>query len=165
LAWTAWTCWGTRPRAVWLCCTRLLTRGGQRHLILLTLSCVRSASRRPTSIGAAALARRSGEPWYLDALGAIEKAEAESMDNWRAYMPFFQGRWDDVAQAHLNIGISERSGPAQDGFGAAHAFNPAAARETVGRLAAPVLVYAGEFDADRRPQPRRQARRSFRTPR
>ena len=44
----------------------------------------------------AALARRSGEPWYPDALAAIEKAEAgdDSAENRRGYMPFFYGRWD-----------------------------------------------------------------------
>jgi pimeloyl-ACP methyl ester carboxylesterase len=101
----------------------------------------------------AALARRSGEPWYPDALAALEKAEAgdDSAGNRRGYMPFFYGRWDDAAQAHAEVGVSERSRPVRDGFAAAGAFDPAAAREEVGRLAVPVLVYAGELDASPTP--------------
>lgn len=101
----------------------------------------------------AALARRSGEPWYPDALAAIEKAEAgdDSVENRRAYMPFFYGRWDAAARSHVDAGVSERSRPVRDGFAAAGAFTPAATREAVGRLAAPVLVYAGELDASPTP--------------
>jgi pimeloyl-ACP methyl ester carboxylesterase len=97
----------------------------------------------------AALARRSGEPWYPGALAAIEKAEAgdDSAENRRGYMPFFYGRWDDAARAHVEVGVSERSRPVRDGFAAPGAFHPAATRKEVGRLAAPVLVYAGELDA------------------
>ena len=93
--------------------------------------------------------RRSSEPWYPDALAAVEKAEAgdDTMENRRAYMPFFYGRWDHAAQAHVDAGVSERSRPVRDGFAAAGAFNPAATRGKAGRLAAPVLVYAGELDA------------------
>jgi pimeloyl-ACP methyl ester carboxylesterase len=101
----------------------------------------------------AALARRSGEPWYPEALAAIEKAEAgdDSAQNRRGYMPFFYGRWDDAARAHVDAGVSERSRPVRDGFAAAGAFNPAATREGVSQLAAPVLVYAGELDASPTP--------------
>jgi proline iminopeptidase len=101
----------------------------------------------------AALARRSGEPWYPDALAAIEKAEAgdDSAENRRGYMPFFYGRWDDAARAHVDAGVSERSRPVRDGFAAAGAFNPAATRTGIGQLAAPVLVYAGELDASPTP--------------
>jgi pimeloyl-ACP methyl ester carboxylesterase len=102
----------------------------------------------------AALARRSGEPWYPDAMAAIEKAKAgdDSAENRRAYMPFFYGRWDAAARSHVDAGISERSRPARDGFAVAGAFTPAAAREAVGRLAAPVLVYAGELDSSPTPE-------------
>ena len=62
-------------------------------------------------------------------------------------MPFLCGRWDDAAQAHVDAGVSERSRPVRDGFRAAGAFNPAVTREALGRLAAPLLVYAGELDA------------------
>jgi proline iminopeptidase len=123
------------------------------HLILLTPGLRAVGIEETDEQWRAALARRSGEPWYPDALAAIEKAEAgdDSMDNRRAYMPFFYGRWDDAARAHVEVGVSERSRPARDGFAAAGAFNPAATRKEVGRLAAPVLVYAGELDANPTP--------------
>src|ERR1035438_2843500 len=60
-----------------------------------------------------------------------------------AYMPFFYGRWDNAAQAHVDAGVSERSRPVRDGFGAAGAFNPAATRGEVSRLPVPLLVHAG----------------------
>jgi proline iminopeptidase len=96
----------------------------------------------------AALERRSAEPWYPDAFAAVEKAEAgdESVENRRAYMPFFYGRWDDAARAHTALGISDRNRPARDGFRAEGVFNPGATRDAVSLLAAPVLVYAGEYD-------------------
>jgi pimeloyl-ACP methyl ester carboxylesterase len=102
----------------------------------------------------AALARRSGEPWYPAALAAVENAEAsdESAETRRGYMPFFYGRWDDAAQAHVEVGVGERSRPVRDGFRAEGAFNPPETREAAGRLAAPVLVYAGELDAAPRPE-------------
>jgi len=67
-------------------------------------------------------------------------------------MPFFCGRWDDAAQTHVDVGVSERSRPMQDGFAGAGAFTPAATRPAVGRLAAPVLAYAGELDTNATPE-------------
>jgi hypothetical protein len=115
----------------------------------------------------AALARRSGEPWYPGALAALKKAEAgdESADNRRGYMPFFYGHWDDAARAHVEVGVSERSRPVRDGFAAVGAFHPAATREHAGQLAAPVLVHAGELHAVARPRPPHQPRRCSPTPR
>ncbi len=124
------------------------------HLILVTPGLAAVGIEDSDEQWRAALARRSGEPWYPGALAAVEKAEAgdDTVDNRRAYMPFFYGRWDTAAQAHVDAGVSERSRPVRDGFGAAGAFNPAATREQAGRLAAPVLVYAGELDASPTPE-------------
>jgi pimeloyl-ACP methyl ester carboxylesterase len=123
------------------------------HLILLTPGLRAVGIEDSDEQWRAALARRSGEPWYPGALAAVEKAEAgdDSADNRRAYMPFFYGRWDDAAQAHVQVGVSERSRPVRDGFAAAGAFHPAATRQAAGQLAAPVLVYAGELDASPTP--------------
>jgi len=124
------------------------------HLILLTPGLDAVGVEETDEHWRGALARRSGEPWYPAALVAVEKAEAgdESMDTRRAYMPFLYGRWDDAAQAHVNVGISERSRPVRDGFRAAGAFNPPKTLEAVSRLTAPVLIYAGELDAAPTPQ-------------
>lgn len=133
------------------------------HLILLTPGLRAVGIEQSDEQWRAALARSSGEPWYPDALAAVEKAEAgnDTVENRRAYMPFFYGRWDNAAQAHVDVGVSERSRPVRDGFGAAGAFNPAATREEIGRLAAPVLVYAGELDADPAPETAAAAARLF----
>lgn len=133
------------------------------HLILLTPGLRALGIEESDEHWRAALARRSGEPWYPDALAAVEKAEAgdDTMENRRAYMPFFYGRWDSAAQAHVDAGVSERSRPVRDGFGAAGAFNPAATREAASRLAAPVLVYAGELDANPAPDTAAVAARLF----
>jgi proline iminopeptidase len=119
------------------------------HLILLTPALNAVGVGETDEQWHAALARRSEEPWYPAALAALEKADAgdDSADTQRAYMPFFYGRWDDAARAHVNAGMSERSRPVRDGFYAEGTFNPPATREAVGRLTAPVLMYAGGVDA------------------
>ncbi len=124
------------------------------HLILLTPGLDAVGVEETDEQWRAALARWSGEPWYPAALAAVEKAETgdESMDTRRAYMPFLYGRWDDAAQAHVDVGVSERSRPVRDGFRAEGAFNLAKTREAVTRLTAPVLIYAGELDAGPTPQ-------------
>jgi pimeloyl-ACP methyl ester carboxylesterase len=101
-----------------------------------------------------ALERRVDEPWYSEAMAAIEKAEAgdQSIDNRRAYMPFYYGRWDNAAQAHVAVGISERSRSVRDNFWADGAFNPAATRAAITRLRASVLMYACELDANPTPE-------------
>src|SRR6266516_3128046 len=50
----------------------------------------------------AALQRRSAEPWFDEAHAAILAWDAgdASRANRAAAMPFFYGRWDEVAQAH-----------------------------------------------------------------
>ncbi len=111
----------------------------------------------------AAVERRSGESWYPEALAAIEKAGAgdDSMENRRAYMPLYYGRWDAAAQAHVDIGVSERSRAVRENFGAEGAVNPVTTREAVGRLGAPVLIYAGELDTSPTPETATTAARLF----
>ena len=66
----------------------------------------------------AAMARRSGEPWYQEARAAVQAAEAgdDSAENRLRYMPFFYGRWDDAARTHAAVGFSERARAVQAGF-------------------------------------------------
>ena len=72
------------------------------------------------------------------------------MENRRAYMPFFYGGSDDAARATSMPG--QRTIPPRMGrLAAAGAFNPAATNSEAARLAAPVLVYAGELDASPTP--------------
>ena len=124
------------------------------RLILLTPGLSALGIEEPDERWRAALARRSEEPWYPAALAAIEKAEAgdDSVENRREYMPFYYGRWDDAARAHVSVGVSERSRAVREGYRAEGALNPAATRAAITRLDAPVLVYAGDLDANPSPE-------------
>ena len=124
------------------------------HLILLNPGLDALGVEETDEQWRTALALRSAQPWYPAALAAMDKAEAGdgSMDNRRAYMPFYYGRWDDAARAHVDVGVGERSRPVQDVFRAEGAFDPPTTRRAVGRLAAPVLIYAGELDAAPTPE-------------
>ena len=97
----------------------------------------------------AVLARRESEPWYADALAAMEKAAAgdRSQEVYQAIRPFYYGRWDDAARAHATAGVSERNRAARDGYFAGVTFDPPATRAALRNLTAPVLLYAGEMDA------------------
>jgi pimeloyl-ACP methyl ester carboxylesterase len=131
----------------------LAWRPGER-LILLTPGLTALGINESDDAWRAALERRSGEPWYPDAIAAIEKAEAgdQPVENRRAYMPFFYGRWDDVARAHVEVGISERARAVMANFRAEGAFNAAATREAIGKLTAPVLLYGGDLDTAPMPE-------------
>lgn len=124
------------------------------HLILLTPALDALGVDEAEEAQRAALDLRSGEPWFPEAFAAVEKADAgdDSTETRHAYMPFFYGRWDDAARAHVDVGIGERSRPVRDGFRADGAFNPATTREALRKLAAPVLVYGGQYDFAPTPQ-------------
>ena len=128
--------------------------GRLKHLILVDPGLSAAGIEVPDEQWEAAVRHRSQEPWYPAAMAAIEKAAAgeDSLENRRAYMPFFYARWDEAAQAHVDVGISERSAPVRQHYGAEGAFDPAATREALRHLAAPVLVYVGQLDAN--PTPR-----------
>jgi pimeloyl-ACP methyl ester carboxylesterase len=132
------------------------------HLILLTPGLDAVGVEETDEQWRAALARRSAEPWYPAALAAMEKAETEdeSMENRRTYMPFFYGRWDSAAQAHVDGGVSERSRPVRDGFRAEGAFNPSKTREAVSRRPAPGPAPAPRRTARDRQRSHPAARRS-----
>ena len=49
-------------------------------------------------------------------------------------MPFSCGRWDGAAQAHIEVGVRERSRPVPNSFRAQGAFNPAATGKALGRV-------------------------------
>lgn len=76
-------------------------------------------------------------------------------------MPFFYGRWDDVAQAHVEVGTSERARAVMANFRAEGALNATATRDAIGRLNAPVLLYGGELDTAPMPETLGPAARLF----
>jgi pimeloyl-ACP methyl ester carboxylesterase len=96
----------------------------------------------------AAMERRSGEPWYADAMQAAKLSMAgdESAETRSRYMPFLYGRWDDAARAHVTVGISERARAVMARYSADGAFDPGATVASLARLSAPVLVYGGALD-------------------
>jgi proline iminopeptidase len=95
-----------------------------------------------------AMQRRSGELWYASAMAAAERAEAgdDSAQTRNGYMPFLYGRWDQAAQEHATLGMSDRARAVQARFYADGVFDPPSTVAALARLAAPVLVYGGELD-------------------
>ena len=63
-----------------------------------------------------------------------------------ASRPFFYGRWDEAAQAHATVGVSERHQAAREGYFAGATIDVPATRAALAKLTAPVLLYAGEAD-------------------
>jgi pimeloyl-ACP methyl ester carboxylesterase len=118
------------------------------HLVLLTPGLRAVGIELSDEEQRAALERRSGEPWFADAMAAVAKAEAgdESAETRYGYVPFLYGRWDQDAQAHAVVGISERSRAVRAVFSAAGAYDPDATVAALEKLTAPVLIYVGELD-------------------
>jgi pimeloyl-ACP methyl ester carboxylesterase len=96
----------------------------------------------------AALEHRAAEPWYPEARAALEKIIAGdlSIEAFRASRPFYYGRWDEAAQAHAAVGVSERHQAAREGYFAGVVLDPPATRDALKKLTAPVLLYVGELD-------------------
>nr|WP_062340794.1 alpha/beta hydrolase [Herbidospora sakaeratensis] len=101
----------------------------------------------PTGEDRLAVARlRAGEPWYPEAIKALERLIGGHPADPEAITPFFHGRYDAAARAAIE-------GPARNAeaagiFSSEGAYDPAATRAALGRLAAPVLLVAGEYDVN-----------------
>jgi pimeloyl-ACP methyl ester carboxylesterase len=91
---------------------------------------------------------RAAEPWFAPAFAALEDIVAGNAtgDSWAAVDPFFYGRWDAAARAHLAAQDGRRNDEAAAAFGAEGAFDPAATRAALATFDAPVLLLAGEVD-------------------
>jgi pimeloyl-ACP methyl ester carboxylesterase len=92
---------------------------------------------------------RRGEPWFPDAFAAFERiwsGEATAAD-WAAIAPFTHGRWDDASQAHRDREASQRNADAAAVYYSAGAVDPQGTRSALAQLRAPVLLFAGEYDA------------------
>jgi proline iminopeptidase len=89
---------------------------------------------------------RAGEPWYGPASAAFEALNSGQQVDFAAIAPLAYGRWDAAAQAHYAEGEALRNDEAAAIFGAEGAFDPPATNAALARLAAPVLVLAGEVD-------------------
>ncbi|WNI33809.1 alpha/beta hydrolase [Streptomyces sp. ITFR-6] len=95
-----------------------------------------------------AAALRSSEPWYEEALPALEEIWTGRLDDElrAASRPFLYGRWDAAAQAHAASSAAQINAVAAQGYYAPGAFDPAATVAALHALASPVLVLAGEYD-------------------
>ncbi|MFF0515153.1 alpha/beta fold hydrolase [Streptomyces sp. NPDC004250] len=105
----------------------------------------------PEDRRAAALLRR-GEPWFEEAYGPFEAWLAGTGDFDPVFLPFFHGRWDDAARAHVARGPQESNYEAGDVYLSPDAFDPPATRAALARSTARVLVLAGELDGGPRPE-------------
>ncbi|MFD8725153.1 alpha/beta fold hydrolase [Streptomyces sp. NPDC059629] len=109
----------------------------------------------------AAARLRSGEPWFEKAFPALEAWLTGTGDFDEAFLPFFHGRWDDAARAHVAATEEQSNFEAGDHYFADGAFTPDATRAALRALAAPVLVYAGELDGGPSPDLARRAAEAF----
>jgi pimeloyl-ACP methyl ester carboxylesterase len=93
---------------------------------------------------------RRGEPWFAGAAAAFERIQAgsDADEDWDAIAPFFYGRWDATAQAHAAANEEQVNQEAAGVFGGPGAFDPEATRAALAALSSPVLVLAGEADAN-----------------
>lgn len=96
---------------------------------------------------------RRDEPWFPEAFAALKSLVAgrAGADAFQAIAPFWYGRWDEAARAHRAAEEGQRNDDAAAVFATEGAFDPAATRTALARLAAPVLVLAGEFDLNSPP--------------
>ncbi|MEV7403483.1 alpha/beta hydrolase [Streptomyces sp. NPDC091267] len=91
---------------------------------------------------------RQSEPWYEEALLALEEIWAGRLtDELRAAArPFLYGRWDAPAQAHAALSAEQINPVAAQGYYAPGGLDPATTVPALRELRSPVLVLAGEYD-------------------
>jgi pimeloyl-ACP methyl ester carboxylesterase len=109
----------------------------------------------------AAARLRSGEPWFGEAFPAFEAWLAGTGDFDPAFAGFFYGRWDEAAQRHEAGADKEFNDDAGEVFGSEGAYDPPVTRAALARLAAPVLVLAGELDGGPTPELARRTADAF----
>ncbi|MGA5067195.1 alpha/beta fold hydrolase [Streptomyces exfoliatus] len=98
----------------------------------------------------AAARLRSGEPWFAEAYAALEELTAGrgSAETFKAVAPFFHGTWDEGARERDAATVRQRNGEGAGVYGSEGAYDPAATRAVLAEFGRPVLVVAGEGDAN-----------------
>ncbi|MEW2623158.1 alpha/beta hydrolase [Streptomyces sp. NPDC048106] len=132
-----------------------------RRLLLITPNPAALGLRTTPADRLAAAALRTHEPWFPEAYPAFRAWLADETDFDDVFLPFFHGRWDATARAHADAEPEQSNGEAGERYFAKGVFTPDATRAALAALAAPVLVYAGEFDGGPRPDLARRIAESF----
>ncbi|MER5204889.1 alpha/beta hydrolase [Streptomyces sp. NPDC002825] len=93
---------------------------------------------------------REREPWFAEAYAALEELAAGrgSAETFKAVAPFFHGTWDEAARERNAAMVRQRNGEAAGVYGSEGAFEPEATRAVFAEFDRPVLVVAGEGDAN-----------------
>jgi len=131
------------------------------RLALITTG-VRPLGLRATPEDRLAAARlRRGEPWFAAAYPKLVAWLAGTAGYDRALDPFFYGRWDAAARAHAEAAERQTNQEAAARYFTEAAFDPAATRAALRRLAAPVLVLAGALDGGPSPALARRTAEAF----
>lgn len=100
-----------------------------------------AAARRPW---------REREPWFGPAYAALGELAAGrgSAEAFQAIAPFFHGTWDEAARERHAESHRQRNGEAAGAYAGEGAFEPTATRAVFAEFGRPVLVVAGEGDAN-----------------
>jgi pimeloyl-ACP methyl ester carboxylesterase len=98
---------------------------------------------------------RRDEPWFAVARAALDEFLAGRSPDRAAVAPFAYGRWDETARAHAAAEPGQTNSAAAHVFYQDGVFDPAATNAALAAVTAPVLVLAGEYDAE--PTPDRAA--------
>ncbi|MFE7599072.1 alpha/beta fold hydrolase [Streptomyces sp. NPDC057494] len=98
----------------------------------------------------AAARLRTGEPWFAEAYVALEDLTAGrgTAETFKAVAPFFHGTWDEAAQERNAAMVHQRNVEAAGVYTSEGAFEPEATRAVFAEFGRPVLVVAGEGDAN-----------------
>ncbi|MPY34746.1 alpha/beta hydrolase [Streptomyces adustus] len=138
----------------------------QRVARLVLVTATPWALGRPATVEhrLAAARLRKDEPWFARAyplfeawLGGDEAAD----EDLTAFAGFFYGRWDDTARAHVAALDDQVNDAAGDVYFSEGVFDPVATRRALGRVAASVLVLAGEVDGGPCPELARETAEAF----
>jgi pimeloyl-ACP methyl ester carboxylesterase len=91
---------------------------------------------------------RRGEPWFAAAFAALQRIWEghPTADDWAGIAPFIHGRWDAERQETVALEARLRNDDAAAVYYSDGAIDPDAVRSALGRLEAPVLLVAGEYD-------------------
>ncbi|WP_345562442.1 alpha/beta hydrolase [Nonomuraea rosea] len=120
--------------------------GRVRSLVLVTPSTF-AAGIFPAGPARMEIARlRADEPWFGPAFDALESIVAGRDTDRDAIQPFFYGRWDAAARAHVAAQDGSRNEEAAAVYGSEGAYDPEATRAALATFGAPTLVLAGEVD-------------------